>query len=143
MRPENAAERAFEARAKESLGSLLGDASRVEEGPFQGELGASGFPRLNFYASGPATDLPGSQRVIIIGDVRVWRQGNHDGSRVQLREIDAALADSLEGARVGISGFSVHVLSVGSFQPIPGSHPNIRGRRRVFTFQVIADASTS
>lgn len=142
-RPEGAAERAFEGAARVAVGPLLAGGNKgVEEGAFQGDTAPTSFPRVNFYAHGPPTDLPGSQRVQIVADVRVWSQGGDDGARAKLREIDEGLANALEGAQMlGQSGHRVHVLSVGSFQPIPGSHPNIRGRRRVYAFQVVRDAS--
>ena len=142
MRPEEAAERAFEAQAKAAVAALLGGPERVEEGPFHGQLEASVFPRLNFYAAGPASDMAGSQRVIVTAETRVWQQADQDGSRAQLREIDGTLATALEEVVVEQPGHRVHVLTVGSFQPIPGNHPNIRGRRRVYSFQVIAHAQT-
>jgi hypothetical protein len=142
VRPEEAAERAFEAKAKEVAGPLLGDASRVEEGAFSAALEPGSFPRMNFFAQGPGSDMPGSQRVIIVAEVRVWRQGSADASRAKLREVDQALASTLEAApQLGQSDHRIHVLQVGSFQPLPGNHPNIRGRRRVYSFQVVKHAT--
>ena len=139
MRPEAAAERAFEALAKEVAGAMLGSGPRVEEGAFTGALEPGSFPRLNFFAQGTGSEMAGSQRLIIVAEVRVWRQGgSKDGSQAKLREVDEALATALETAKVLYhSGFRIFVLSVGSFQTLPGAHANIRGRRRVYALQVV------
>ncbi|HEU0298794.1 MAG TPA: hypothetical protein VFR37_05050 [Longimicrobium sp.] len=113
----------------------------MQEGPYTGGAESGAFPRLNFYAQGPASGIKGSQRVLIVADSRVWAQSDDDNHRAELRKLDEAVADALEDQQMEHGDFRIHVINVGSFQPIPGNHDNIRGRRRVFTLQVVRKAS--
>lgn len=92
MSPEQAAEGGLLRRLTGDgpLGDLLGPGTRIFPGWPGDKLKKEDFPRLTFYATGPAPIAQGIQRVRVSVDIWVWPDGL-TGGRARLIAIDARL----------------------------------------------------